>query len=121
VAGRDSYQQFYEHTIKVHDQTPLTNHMGLRVLIAHKLGSGPQSGRAMFVKDDKLVDPFEVWKRMRNERYAHYRLVAYAIVAACFAFFVVARGAYARSGSSSAWRRCSSSCSPSSLVITTRS
>lgn len=90
VAGRDSYQQFYEHTIKVHDQTPLTNHMGLRVLVAHKLGSGPQSGRAMFVKDDKLVDPFEVWKRMRNERYAHYRLVAYAVVAACLAFFVVA-------------------------------
>src|SRR5262249_24038282 len=79
MAGRDSYQQFFKHTIQVHDQTPLTNHMGLRVLVAHKLGTGYSSGRMKFVKDDKLTDPFEVWKRMRNERYAHYRWVAYGI------------------------------------------
>lgn len=88
VAGKDSYQQFYEHTLKVHDQTPLTNHMGLRVLVAHKIGSGVESGRMKYTKDTKLLDPFEVWKRMRNERYAKFRVVAYAIVAASLAFFV---------------------------------
>ncbi|WP_218060812.1 hypothetical protein, partial [Aeromonas sp. EERV15] len=36
VSGTDSYVRFYEHTLKVHDQTPLTNHMGLRVLVAHE-------------------------------------------------------------------------------------
>ncbi len=88
LAGKDSYQQFYEHTLKVHDQTPLTNHMGLRVLVAHKFGSGVESGRMKYTKDVKLTDPFEVWKRMRNDRYAKYRGVAYAIVAASLAFFV---------------------------------
>ncbi|WP_437681376.1 hypothetical protein [Sorangium sp. So ce131] len=88
VSGKDSYRQFYEHTLEVHDQTPLTNHMGLRVLIAHKPGTGVESGRMKYTKDTKLVDPFEVWKRMRNERYAKYRWVAYAVIAASFAAFV---------------------------------
>lgn len=97
VAGMRSYQQFYEHTLKVHDQTPLTNHMGLRVLIAQKtpveikalnVGVGQQSGRMKYTKDTKLIDPFELWKRMRNERYAKLRLLAYGIVAASLAFFI---------------------------------
>ncbi|WP_437290827.1 hypothetical protein [Sorangium sp. So ce406] len=88
VSGKESYVQFYEHTLKVHDQTPLTNHMGLRVLVAHKPGTGVESGRMKYTKDTKLVDPFEVWKRMRNERYAKYRWVAYGIIAASLAAFV---------------------------------
>jgi hypothetical protein len=110
VAGRDAYQQFFHHTIQVHDQTPLTNHMGLRVLIAQKtpfeineptlkigsseiklpirVGVGGSSGRMKYTQDGKLRDPFEVWKRMRNERYAKYRYAAYAIIALSFAFFV---------------------------------
>ncbi len=97
VAGPDSYQKFYHHTIQVHDQTPLTNHMGLRVLIGQKtpieipqigLGTGEASGRMKYTKDVKLRDPFEVWKRMRNERYAKYRFAAYGIIAATFAFFI---------------------------------
>jgi hypothetical protein len=92
AAGVESYRQFYEHTLKVHDRTPLTNHMGLRVLVAHNLGSGPESGRMKYVRDLKAVDPFEVWKRMRNERYDRYRPVAYAAVAlALLAFARVAR------------------------------
>lgn len=100
VAGTDSYTQFFRHTLEVHDHTPLTNHMGLRVLIAQKAGciadlpagwcTGPQSGRMKFTKDGKLADPFEVWKRMREERYAKYRFVAYAIIAASFAAFALA-------------------------------
>jgi hypothetical protein len=110
VAGKDAYQQFYHHTIEVHDQTPLTNHMGLRVLIAQKtpfeineptikvgsseikipirVGVGGSSGRMKYTQDGKLRDPFEVWKRMRNERYARLKLVAYGIIALSFAFFV---------------------------------
>lgn len=106
VAGKDAYQQFYKHTLQVHDQTPLTNHMGLRVLVGQKtpieingrvggveipswlkIGVGPSSGRMEYTRDNKLNDPFEVWKRMRNERYAKYKWVAYAIIAASFAYF----------------------------------
>ncbi|NUQ76602.1 MAG: hypothetical protein HUU21_23935 [Polyangiaceae bacterium] len=104
VAGRDSYQQFYHHTIKVHDQTPLTNHMGLRVLVGHtipveiktrftSIGVGPAWGRMKYTKDTSLTDPFEVWKRMRNERYARLRPVAYGVIAASAALFIyVVRG-----------------------------
>jgi hypothetical protein len=42
----------------------------------------------MHTKDDKLADPFEVWKRMRNERYYKYRPVAFGIIALSLAFFV---------------------------------
>ncbi|WP_437727009.1 hypothetical protein [Sorangium sp. So ce861] len=90
VAGRDSYRQFYEHTLQVHDQTPVTNHMGLRVLVAHRFGTGVESGRMKYTKDVTLGDPFEVWKRMRSERYARHRTVAYGIIAASFALFVYA-------------------------------
>jgi hypothetical protein len=41
-----------------------------------------------YTKDTKLVDPFEVWKRMRNERYAKYRWIAYGVIAATLAGFV---------------------------------
>ncbi|WP_437590902.1 hypothetical protein [Sorangium sp. So ce1000] len=88
VAGKDSYQQFYEHTLKVHDKTPVTNHMGLRVLVAHRFGTGVESGRMKYTKDITLADPFEVWKRMRSERYEEHRGVAYALIAASFAIFV---------------------------------
>jgi hypothetical protein len=91
IVGKDSYQQFYKHTIEVHDQTPLTNHMGLRVLISHDMNpftTGIASGRMRWTKDSKSMDPFEVWKKMRNDRYAKYRLLAYAIMAATFAFSV---------------------------------
>jgi hypothetical protein len=111
VCGAGSYRQFYEHTLEVHDQTPLTNHMGLRVLVAQKtpvefdridlswarlgylqlpfsVGMGRDSGRMKYTKDNSLADPFKVWKAMRNERYAQMKPVAYAIVLASLAFFV---------------------------------
>ncbi|MBI4950965.1 MAG: hypothetical protein HY908_02955 [Myxococcales bacterium] len=94
ASGQSSYKDFYEHTLKVHDQTPLTNHMGLRVLVSHnptpcsvdtkKDPPDPPdkcqaTGRMQFTRDNRLTDPFEVWKRMRNERYDKWKLVAYAI------------------------------------------
>src|SRR5262249_45811731 len=87
VCGKDSYRAFYQHTLQVHDRTPLTNHMGLRVLISQGVGMGPSSGRAMYVTDGKLEDPFQVWMAMRNARYDKYKPVAWAIVALSIAFF----------------------------------
>jgi hypothetical protein len=98
VSGRDSYRQFAKHTLEVHDKTPLTNHMGLRVLVGQKvpfeipflgIGNGPSSGRVKYVKDDKLADPFSVFMQMRNDRYAKYKPVAYGITALTLVFFVV--------------------------------
>ena len=103
VSGKDAYQEFFKHTLQVHDRTPLTNHMGLRVLISQKIpfeiavhkgpidfevGTGPKSGRMKYTQDSKLVDPFEVWMRMRNERYDKFKLVAYAITALSLAYFL---------------------------------
>lgn len=97
AAGTGSYRQFYEHTIEVHDHTPLTNHMGLRVLVAHNLNpftwNSPKSGRMKFTKDTKLTDPFQVWKDLRNERYDRLRPVAWGITAASLlAFLWLVRG-----------------------------
>lgn len=123
----EPYKKFYEHTIETHDQTPLTNHMGLRVIIGHKfvdfqtpglrsqeeavqavganapgwrkalarlkppitLATGPSSGQMEYTRDNRLLDPFEVWKRMRNERYEKYKLVAYGITLGTLVFFVM--------------------------------
>jgi hypothetical protein len=87
VAGKDSYQSFYKHTLEVHDRTPLTNHMGLRVLISDNVGSDWKSGRMKYTKDTKLTDPFKVWKDMRNARYDKYKLVAYAIILLTLGYF----------------------------------
>lgn len=119
------YKIFYEHTIETHDKTPLTNHMGLRVIIGHKffdfqkpglrsaeeaakvagegassakvamarvkwpiyLSSGPQSGQMEYVRDNRLLDPFEDWKRLRNERYDKYKPIAYVVLLASLAAF----------------------------------
>jgi hypothetical protein len=91
VTKKDCYQQFYKHTLEVHDTTPLTNHMGLRVLVSHNMNpftTGISSGRMRWTKDGKAMDPFELWKKMRNDRYAKYRYVAYGIIALTFAFTV---------------------------------
>ncbi|MBK8251662.1 MAG: hypothetical protein IPK82_03220 [Polyangiaceae bacterium] len=97
MCGKDSYPSFYEHTLKVHDQTPLTNHMGLRVMIAQKtpveigflgIGNTATSGRMKYTEDKNLRDPFDTWKRMRNERYAKYKYVGYAFSALALAFMV---------------------------------
>jgi hypothetical protein len=112
------YKIFYEHTIQTHDRTPLTNHMGLRVIIAHKLvdfqkpglrsaeeanawreslsptarrilgwtakfrlpvklPSDKTSGWMEHVRAGDRLDPWEIWKKMRTERYEHYRWVAW--------------------------------------------
>jgi hypothetical protein len=97
VAGRDAWIDFYHH-LEVHDKTPLTNHMGLRVLVGQRvpfeipqvgIGVGSSWGRQKYVEDNKALDPFGVWMKMRNERYAKYRFVAYGIVALTLAAFAL--------------------------------
>ncbi len=96
LVGKDSYKQFYER-IAAHDNVPLTNHMGLRVLVGHRMEclipgfpgcENKASGRMKFVKDDSARDPFEKWGQMRNERYAKYKPLAYAFILATFILFV---------------------------------
>ncbi|MBK8259012.1 MAG: hypothetical protein IPK82_40930 [Polyangiaceae bacterium] len=98
VCGKDSYTQFYEHTLKVHDQTPLTNHMGLRVLVGQStpieiaaigFGKGPDWGRMKYTKNPNLTDPFQVWKDMRNARYTKYRPLAFALIGLFLALFAL--------------------------------
>jgi hypothetical protein len=118
MTDKHAYQDFYSHTLQTHDKTPLTNHMGLRVIIAHrffdfqkpgmlsaeeagsssvlkriqwpiKLAKGKASGQMEYTRDNSLHDPFEVWKTMRNERYAKYKWLAYAIVLATLIWFAV--------------------------------
>jgi hypothetical protein len=88
VAGPRSYREFYTHTLRIHDRTPLTNHMGLPVLISYVLGSSPASGRMAWTVDPKLADPLEVWKRARAERYDRYRWLDIAVVTISGVFFV---------------------------------
>ncbi len=126
----EPYKLFYEHTIETHDRTPLTNHMGLRVIIGHKflafqtpglrnaeeaakaagpeassigkafarvkwpiaLATGKSSGQMQYTRDNKKLDPFEDWKRMRNERYDQFKPVAYALMLGTLAFFVLVVG-----------------------------
>jgi hypothetical protein len=97
VAGKDAYQQFYRHTLSVHDRTPLTNHMGLRVLLSQKIpfeipalgiGVGPQSGRMKYVRDNNHPDPFQTYKQMRVDRYERLKSLGW-LVSAGFFFWMV--------------------------------
>jgi hypothetical protein len=63
VAGPDSYHAFVDHTIAVHRNTPLTNHMGIDTILTHTW-----DGRMRFTRDENLDDPFEIWKQGRLDR-----------------------------------------------------
>jgi len=88
VAGSSSYREFYSHTLRIHDRTPLTNHMGLPVLISHEFGGAAGSSRMEYSVDQKLADPFETWKRMRGERYDRYRWLGFVIAVISGGFFI---------------------------------
>ena len=79
VAGADSYKEFYNHTLKTHSKTPLTNTMGLETMIEHNW-----DGRMRFTRDDNMDDPFAGWKQGRLDRYKAMKPVFLAIVAGVF-------------------------------------
>ncbi len=70
VAGPNSYKEFAEH-IALHKNTPLTNHMGLEVMLAHDWDD-----RMYFMRDDSLDDPFKTWKeeRLDANKFALYSI-----------------------------------------------
>lgn len=83
TAGVDSYKQFFGHTIKVHNSTPLTNHMGLETMLVANW-----DGRMRFLRDDNMDDPFEGWKQYRIDRFKMMKPLFLAICAGVFAWTV---------------------------------
>jgi hypothetical protein len=73
--GATAWKEFIHH-ISVHNNTPLTNHMGLKTAIA----SSP-AGRMKYARDNRLRDPFEGWKNGRRQRSHELAPVFIAIVA----------------------------------------
>jgi hypothetical protein len=80
--GWPAYKEFAHH-ISVHNNTPLTNHMGLKTIVA----TAPD-GRMKFTRDNRLLDPFERWKELRRSRYHSLRVVYYGVIAAFVAGLV---------------------------------
>jgi hypothetical protein len=83
VCGPQAYKEFYEHTLKTHSGTPLTNHMGLPAMLVHSW-----EGRMRFGRDDNLSDPFQDWKKGRNERFDRIKPLWYGILLALFGWTV---------------------------------
>jgi len=71
--GVTAYKEFVAH-IKVHNETPLTNHMGLPTILTHTW-----EGRMRFTRNENLDDAFELWKKGRNDRKATMRPVQIGI------------------------------------------
>ena len=82
IAGVRSYSEFYEH-IQVHNQTGLTNNMGLTTLLQYS-----NAGRMKFAQNAKAVDPFATWGRIRLERLRALRPLQVLLLAAFGAAFV---------------------------------
>jgi hypothetical protein len=57
--GSQAYKRFYENTAK-HKETPLTNYMGLRTIVAYRPG---EAGKDL--RSDRFTDPWIKWKQAR--------------------------------------------------------
>lgn len=69
TGGMHSYEEFMHH-IKVHQNTALTNHVGLHTVIK----ASPE-GRMKYARNNALLDPFERWKKQRNDRFEKYKVL----------------------------------------------
>ena len=74
--GIGAYQEFLGNSMK-HKQTPLTNHMGLPMLVAW----GPKL-IARHTKNSKLEDPFKIWKETRLKTLKDRKILHYALLLA---------------------------------------
>jgi hypothetical protein len=72
--GVHAYQRFVQNTAK-HKETPLTNYMGLRTVMAYRVG---EAGRDL--KDDKLTDPWLKWKQARLDGWKSARPIYVVVV-----------------------------------------
>ena len=75
--GIAGYRAFIFNTNK-HKETPLTNYMGLRTVVAY---SPSEAGRVM--KDDRQEDPWGPWKRQKVKTF-HARYPLYVLLAGGF-------------------------------------
>lgn len=74
--GPQSYVQFVQNTMK-HKETPLTNYMGLRTVVAYR---PKEVGRLL--RDLKQTDPWKVWKEARIRAFTKLKpLYAMAVIA----------------------------------------
>jgi hypothetical protein len=76
-SGIAGYRAFIFNTQK-HKETPLTNYMGLRTVVAY---SPSEAGRVL--KDDRLEDPWATWKHTKLITF-HRRFPIYLVFAAAF-------------------------------------
>lgn len=75
TGGVKPYKEFFEH-IQTHNNTPLTNHMGLPTVVSHNW-----EGRMRFTRNENLDDAFEEWKDGRNRRKDKMSFVRYGVFA----------------------------------------
>lgn len=74
AGGFGAYRKFAENTIK-HKETPLTNHMGLRTLVAYRPA---EAGHVLF--DQKAADPWLRWKNARLAAFAEAKGIYFVLV-----------------------------------------
>ncbi|MBI3541035.1 MAG: hypothetical protein HY073_02720 [Deltaproteobacteria bacterium] len=79
--GIGAYQGFLK-TISTHMSTPLTNHMGLKTLVAFR-----PSTKAERTIANGRDDPFEVWKMERRKAFQSTKPLFWLIIATVFFFF----------------------------------
>jgi hypothetical protein len=82
--GTTAWKEFAHH-ISVHNNTPLTNHMGLKTVLA----TSP-AGRMKYSRDNRLLDPFERWKDDRRVHFQNLKPVFYGAVALLSVMLILA-------------------------------
>lgn len=75
--GIASYKEFVQNSVK-HKETPLTNYMGLRTVVAYRPN---EVGRLM--RDNTKTDPWAGWKKARIDGY-HNAMPVYVAIALGF-------------------------------------
>jgi hypothetical protein len=73
--GVHGYQRFVQNTMK-HKETPLTNYMGARTVLAYR----PNEVGHM-LKDDHLTDPWKRWKEARTQGWKNAKIPYILLVA----------------------------------------
>ncbi len=84
VAGPGAWPEFIRR-IRAHSNSPVTNNMGWRTIVAHAA-----EGRMQLTRDNRLREPFTKWKEMRQNRVARLKVVYYGGMAAMLGLFVYA-------------------------------
>jgi hypothetical protein len=80
VTGINAYPEFISH-IRAHKSTPLTNNMGLEMIVAHDW-----SGRMVFTRDARLADDMSPWMSHYAERVKAMRPVIIGVSLGIFAW-----------------------------------